>query len=375
MKSIVFASAVLFAATGAVAAEIRFTPDDFLVLNPVENGHGVSDLVLHTTVVRTGPDERMTLTGVRFELLQGERVLLVRNLSAEEVVASSGSQNGPPVVLNLQLLDPHGLRGAILARSADLGPNQALVVAETYFSVAGAPDHLRVSASGAGPDGATRSVQASIPIRRHHSAYRFPLRGAWLDASLPMLESHHRMIASNEFAADFFKVDATGRNFPGDGADPASWYAYGEPVLAAADGEVVAVRDGAVQLHATPGEAQTHYRQRFGEAMEAGLQTDFRAALAGNLVTLRHVREGGAVEYTSYAHLKPGSIKVKPGARVSAGQVIAEVGDTGDAPVAHLHFQVNAGPDPFFSRSLPFTFTDTRWVGATQDPGRFIQSK
>jgi len=34
------------------------------------------------------------------------------------------------------------------------------------------------------------------------------------------------------------------------------------------------------------------------------------------------------------------------------------VGDTGDSPLVHLHFQISDGPDPLAARSVPFRFTD-----------------
>ena len=44
--------------------------------------------------------------------------------------------------------------------------------------------------------------------------------------------------------------------------------------------------------------------------------------------------------------------------QVTRGQQIAQVGDTGDSPLVHLHFQICDGPDPLAARSIPFRFTD-----------------
>jgi murein DD-endopeptidase MepM/ murein hydrolase activator NlpD len=61
----------------------------------------------------------------------------------------------------------------------------------------------------------------------------------------------------------------------------------------------------------------------------------------GNVVVIRH--EGGRYE-TVYAHNR--RFRVSKGARVHKGQVIAEVGATGNASAPHLHFEVRRDDDP-----------------------------
>lgn len=56
----------------------------------------------------------------------------------------------------------------------------------------------------------------------------------------------------------------------------------------------------------------------------------------GNYVKIRH--DNGM--YTLYAHMKYGSVKVKAGEKVSRGQVIGYMGNTGYSFGAHLHFEV-----------------------------------
>jgi murein DD-endopeptidase MepM/ murein hydrolase activator NlpD len=60
-----------------------------------------------------------------------------------------------------------------------------------------------------------------------------------------------------------------------------------------------------------------------------------------------------------YAHLKHKSARVRPGTRVSEGQMIAESGNTGLSTGPHLHFvvQKNANMDLV---SLPFLFKNAR---------------
>ncbi len=67
-------------------------------------------------------------------------------------------------------------------------------------------------------------------------------------------------------------------------------------------------------------------------------------------------------EHSVYVHLKNGSVRVKKGERVRQGHVIGQVGISGDGFQPHLHFQVNDGPDPQYSRALPILFVNVRPV-------------
>lgn len=61
----------------------------------------------------------------------------------------------------------------------------------------------------------------------------------------------------------------------------------------------------------------------------------------GNFIKIRH--DNGMK--TLYAHLEYGSISVKAGERVSKGQKIGRMGDTGNAYGVHLHFEIRQSND------------------------------
>jgi murein DD-endopeptidase MepM/ murein hydrolase activator NlpD len=157
-------------------------------------------------------------------------------------------------------------------------------------------------------------------------------------------DSHHRrqfmvlggsITLSSRYAIDW-KREENGANFRGTQDDIHSYLSYENPVLAVADARVVAVKDGIVDNK--PGHVGA-------EALNLSLET-----IAGNLVVL----ELGDGQFAFYAHLKPGSLKVRPGQRVKRGQVIALVGNSGSSFEPHLHFEVTNSALPLRGEGLPY---------------------
>lgn len=60
----------------------------------------------------------------------------------------------------------------------------------------------------------------------------------------------------------------------------------------------------------------------------------------GNGVYIDHAKAGFPALTTLYCHMKEGSIKLKPGDAVKAGDVLGQVGQSGFAEFPHLHFGV-----------------------------------
>lgn len=381
------ALAATVAISAANAADIRLVPSDQIILNPTNPGKGYYDLVLHTVGVATGPAEFLTISDLSIELVKGASTVLTKRIAPDRLVAETEGLTAPPenIFLPFQLFAMGGVdeffgRHVSPASSPNLQPSQFVLATRQHFSVDFEPDLVRVSLTGKDAKGKTVATSTSIKIAEYRTpiVYRLPVQGAWAMHSLPSIESHHRLNPSTEFAVDFFKPDATGADYH-DGPQVAEhWYAYGAPVLAAAGGVVVRVIDDVRQDRAArfpkPGETPDAYNRRIGDETLARYAKDFPRASAGNLITIKH--ESGAVtEYSSYGHLNARSIKVHAGDHVTQGQIIAQVGDTGDSPVVHLHFQINAGPDAFASKSLPAMFADEKDVGSSHDPGKFITNQ
>jgi hypothetical protein len=281
-------------------------------------------------------------------------------------------------------LNQYGLNGLFgrpvaFADSALLRPSTALAAIRLHFSVNFPVDSVRVSAAMTDVERHVVTVTKLVPVHPFtpRISYHSPLTGTWLMQAVPGVQSHHRFNPSTEFAEDFFKIGPEGHVAHSDPLKAENFYGYGAPVLAAAAGTVVAVIDDQTQdrpaLIKNTKETMDHYLTRVDEFHMKSMAKDFRAANAGNLITIRHERNG-VTEYTSYGHLQSGSVKVHRGDQVGQGQEIAAVGDTGDSAEVHLHFQVNAGADAFTSKSLPAIFSNLYDVDNNSELGRLVST-
>ncbi|TRW87868.1 M23 family metallopeptidase [Mycolicibacterium sp. 018/SC-01/001] len=155
---------------------------------------------------------------------------------------------------------------------------------------------------------------------------------------------------AERFAIDYLQLMPDGKLFTGAPSDLSGYPYYGTDVHAVADGPVVAVVDGMAE--------ETPF------AAPKGLTLD---QYPGNHV----VQDLGGGNYALYAHLQTGSITVKPGDRLTTGQSLAHLGNTGNTDAPHLHFHVMSTPDPLRSDGLPFVFSSFDLQGRvpnSQDP-------
>src|SRR5215212_6999390 len=163
-----------------------------------------------------------------------------------------------------------------------------------------------------------------------------PLAGEWamLAGGRSTLISHHYSTPVVRDALDFMRLDEEGRGYQGDPNRAESWYRFGEPVLAPAEGTVVSVSD-------------VHPDEPIGDL---GQTPSY-----GNHIVL----EISSGRYAVLGHLKQGSARVSEGERVRLGQRIAAVGDTGRSLWPHLHIHVQEGPElDQQARTVPIVFHD-----------------
>ena len=67
--------------------------------------------------------------------------------------------------------------------------------------------------------------------------------------------------------------------------------------------------------------------------------------------------------YALYAHFRPGTVRVAPGDRVQAGQVLGLVGNSGNSDEARLHFHLANRPALFAANGRPYVFSAFRFDG------------
>src|SRR5439155_566704 len=84
------------------------------------------------------------------------------------------------------------------------------------------------------------------------------------------------------------------------------------------------------------------------------LQAKGANVIAGNYVKIDH----GKDEYSFYAHLQPGGVRVHVGDHVKAGDVIGKLGSSGNSTEPHLHFHVCDAPDVLLCAGIPVNFSN-----------------
>lgn len=171
-----------------------------------------------------------------------------------------------------------------------------------------------------------------------------PLSGdRWLDGNSCCEVTPHRSAINplngelhvpERFAIDFVQLDEQERIFGGPKEDLASYAYYGSEILAVADGPIVSIVDDLPEQ--PPGTNPT------------GLMLE---EYGGNHI----VQDIGGGRYAFYAHLQGDNpVGVSVGQKLSQGDTIGLLGNSGNTDMPHLHFHIMDSPLPLASNGLPF---------------------
>ena len=169
-----------------------------------------------------------------------------------------------------------------------------------------------------------------------------PLRGGpWVAIYDPLLKGGHRTAIytvgdrariPGRFAIDFITLPAFGALARDPAARPADGNGFGTEVLAVADGIIAAAVDDTSDRTPQPVPPES---------------------ASGNYVAL----DVGGGRFAFYEHLQQGSVTVKPGQRVSRGDVLAKLGSSGSTSIGpHLHFHVADANSLLGAEGVPFVF-------------------
>lgn len=273
------------------------------------------------------------------------------------------NENAAPV----QTVEDKGFEGVMfhpsVPRDSKGGPPAQIAPGESVIAFmwialakdAPIPAHLqhKFSVKRAGDDKTYEMDALSTAVLSKLPEIASPLRGKnWAAANGPSNASQHRRTVividgvphiSQRYAIDWVQIGDDGKTYHGDPKDNRNYHCFGVEALAIADGTVVEEKDGLPENvpNAPP-------------VVPITLDT-----VAGNHINLDL---GGGV-YAMYAHLQPGSLRVKLGDKVTRGQVIGLVGNTGNSSEPHLHFQLMNHNSPMASEGLPYALTTFTLTG------------
>lgn len=198
-----------------------------------------------------------------------------------------------------------------------------------------------------------------------------PFDGLWRVENSPArrVPSHGTDLLGLRYAIDFVAVDARGRSRAVRDwrtllatEPPERYLGFGAPILAPATGTVVAVHD-AEPDHAGRRSQLALVPYALGQA---GRLRQGPHAVAGNSVT---IALPGERAFVAVCHLRLGSVAVRVGDAVAAGDAVGECGNSGNSTEPHVHLQVTDHPDPEQARGLPLAFRDFRDRRRPGDPG------
>jgi hypothetical protein len=362
------------------ALEVRVYPADVVYAYEAEPARGLYTVVLQNVAVVQRDGSPVTIDAVEIQALsQGQ--------ARQTVIVPAADLD--KTAQRLHAMEAQGLlkaydfyfqtsrflsEGVHMAAGSKLGPGTAVLMTAKPLLLLSLPEQIAIVVHGRDDAGQTVEARSTVKVQAYKSSneYIFPLTGTWYVAAAASLESHHRWVVNEEFALDLGALGGTGQTHKGDGSKLDDYYCYGRDVLAVADGVVVEAAADAVEANdrlRRPGESAEAFMQRTVAEQNKLVARGYKVPL-GNYIVLQHA--GG--EFSTYAHLRQGSVKVKAGDKVTRGQVIAQVGHTGNTTQPHLHFQLTDGPDPMYSRGLPIVFSNTTIEALDEFEGRQLQT-
>jgi len=183
------------------------------------------------------------------------------------------------------------------------------------------------------------------------AALRLPFEGEWrvFWGGRMLAQNQHAAVRAQRFALDLARMQ-DGKTYSGDGKMNEDYFAYGQTIVSPSAGKVVVAVDGIADN--VPGATNTKQ-------------------IAGNHVIVDH----GNNEFSLLAHFKQGSLVVKVGDRVKAGQKLALCGNSGNTDQPHLHYHLANAADVVQADGLPAQFQHYVADGKPVERGEPVQGQ
>ncbi len=209
-------------------------------------------------------------------------------------------------------------------------------------------------------------LRVGMPADRSAVTIRAPVSGRWhaLNSPADHVPSHGLNAYGQTYAIDLVGEPRE------DSRPPMGWWplalpperfpGFGEDVLAPAAGTVVRTHD----------RARDHWSRNSWPGYVLLLAESVRELAGPSWILGNHVviDIGGGV-YAALAHLQRGSIRVRPGDAVAAGEPVGRCGNSGTSSEPHLHFQLMDHPRVVLADGVPFTFAHLETDGGSTNGG------
>lgn len=170
-------------------------------------------------------------------------------------------------------------------------------------------------------------TRSSPQMARNLTQMSLPFKGEWTVfwGGDTKEQNYHVAVNFQKNAFDIVVNNAAGKSYKTDGKTNEDYYAFGQPLLAPSDGEIVLAVDGV--------------KDNIPGTMNPLFTT-------GNSILIKTKNN----EYILLAHFKQNSLKVKQGDLVKQGQLLGLCGNSGNSSEPHLHFHIQDSED--FTKAL-----------------------
>ena len=221
-----------------------------------------------------------------------------------------------------------------------LGAPATLYSRTAAYSKAKSPVMVVMAING---NGELNDIQITpVPLLRpdEYSDYqdttklRLPFNGPWLvlQGGRAVFDNANAANEDSRYTVAFMALK-DGMAYENDGRKNTDFYCWGQPVLSPAAGVVIQAA----------GNSSDHAPGRMPEIQSRG-----------NYVVIAH----GNSEFSMIPYLKAGSLKVKNGQHVKAGDVVGECGNSGSSFAPHVEYSLQNTRGFPLPKTLPAQFVD-----------------